>query len=335
VGAGIWNLEFYKDCAMKKLSLFVLMCFATISLMAQLQRSLPSGVQTQADPQGITQNETPAKERGTVTQNFEAYTDFTLSFSPWTTKDIEGSTTFGIEGFSFLHSGEAMSFIVFNPGSTTPSLLDDPAILPHGGMKYAACFASTTHPNNDWIISPLIELGANGHLKFWVKSYTSNYGLERYKVGVSTTTPEPASFTIISVGNYLEAPAEAWTLKDFDLSAYAGMDIHIGIQCVSDNAFIFMVDDIEITSDPAGIHDAPWGKEVSIYPNPAKDQLHVSADFPVRSIRLVDMNGMQIIRMEDCGMNCTLDLKKMADGIYIIQVETEKGIIHRKVSVRN
>ncbi|MCK9400839.1 MAG: PKD domain-containing protein [Bacteroidales bacterium] len=84
-----------------------------------------------------------------------------------------------------------------------------------------------------------------------VKSYTAQYGLERYKVGVSTTNPAPGSFTFISGGTYLEAPAIEWQQKDFDLSAYNGMEIYIGIQCVSDDAFIFMLDDIEITSESA------------------------------------------------------------------------------------
>jgi hypothetical protein len=86
---------------------------------------------------------------------------------------------------------------------------------------------------------------------------------------------------------------------------------------------------------PAGVDEAAWEKEVSIYPNPAKDQLHISAEFPVKSIRLFDINGLQKMGMEDCGMNCTLDLNKMADGIYIIQVEADKGVMQRKVTIRN
>ncbi len=172
-----------------------------------------------------------------------------LTFSPWTVNDVDGKPTYGITGYEFPHNGEAMAYIVFNPASTTPTLSGDPALTPHGGARFAASFAATTPPNNDWIISPQIALGSNGHLKFWVKSYTSTYGLERYKVGISTTDPNPASFTFISAGSYLEAPAAAWEQKDFDLSAYAGMNIYVGIQCVSSDAFIFMLDDMEITSE--------------------------------------------------------------------------------------
>lgn len=180
--------------------------------------------------------------------DFENTENFSLTFSPWNVRDVDGYPTWGIEGYTFPHMNETMAFICFNPALTTPSMLDDPSILPHGGERFAACFASQTHPNNDWIVSPQIALGTGGKLKFWIKSYSPNYVLDRYRVGISTTNIEPSSFTIISPGSYLEAQVGAWQQKEFDLSAYANMDIFVGIQCVSDNSFILMLDDIEITS---------------------------------------------------------------------------------------
>jgi PKD repeat protein len=233
---------------MKKFILLSIIACFSISLAAQLQRSKPveGHVIIQRELQ---QSETFTTVLESINEGYESFTDFSLDFSPWTTIDVDGSDTYGIENVTFLHNYEPMSFIVFNPASTTPSMAGDAGLQPHGGSKFAACFASVTPPNNDWIITPQIQLGANGQLKFWVKSYTAQYGLERYKVGVSTTTPTPASFTIISGPTYLEAPAAAWQQKEFDLSAYAGMDIYIGIQCVSNDAFIFMLDDVEVTSE--------------------------------------------------------------------------------------
>ena len=232
---------------MKTRILIVLLMLLSFAILAQQTRSVPGNVKDMLLPVVNVQNEL-FSVKGDEFQDFESFTDFTLVFSPWTTRDVDGSLTYGITDYTFPHSGEAMSFIVFNPGETTPSLLDDAAILPHTGMRYAACFASQTHTNDDWLISPKIAMGQNGLIRFWVKSYTSTYGLERYQVGVSTTNTNPSSFTIISPGSYLEAPADAWQQKQFDLSAYAGQDIYVGIQCVSDDAFILMIDDIEIVS---------------------------------------------------------------------------------------
>jgi PKD repeat protein len=181
------------------------------------------------------------------TDGFESYTDFNIQFSPWTLSDADSSQTWGIEGVSFLNQYAPMAFIVFNPSATTPAMTS-PGIQPHSGNKLAACFAAKTPPNNDWLISPQLIAGANTSVSFWVKSYSSQYGLERFKVGVSTTNTLPGSFTIISGTNYLTAPADAWQQKTFNLDAYNGQTIYIGIQCVSDDAFVFMVDDFEFNT---------------------------------------------------------------------------------------
>ena len=89
----------------------------------------------------------------------------------------------------------------------------------------------------------------NVKLKFMARSFTASYGMERMRVLVSTTgTNAPADFTAISVGTYIEVPA-AWTQYSFDLSAYAGQEIHLAIQCVSYEAFFLMVDDISVDID--------------------------------------------------------------------------------------
>jgi len=244
---------------MKKASLLILAIGLSVSLLAQLQKSLPINIQapSQTHDQKI---ENLESVRGTITENFESFADFSLDFTPWSVKDVDGSLTYGITDYTFPHTNEAMAYIVFNPATTTPSLSGDPALQPHGGSRFAACFASQVAPNNDWLFTPQIQLGSNGHLKFWVKSYTSQYGLERYKVGVSTTNTDPASFAFISGGTYLEAPATAWEQKDFNLADYAGMSIYIGIYCESNDAFIFMVDDIEITSETTAGNSTLTGK---------------------------------------------------------------------------
>lgn len=182
-----------------------------------------------------------------LNDGFESYNDFSLDFAPWTLIDADGAETWGIEGVEFTNQYSPMSFIIFNPSSTNPPMTSA-AILPHGGLKIAACFASNGATNNDWLISPPLSAGTNTSVSFWVKSYTAQYGLERYKVAVSTTGTDPADFTYISGSNYLTAPATDWEQKTFDLNAYNGQTIYVGIHCVSDDAFIFMVDDFSFTT---------------------------------------------------------------------------------------
>ncbi len=188
-----------------------------------------------------------------INDSFETYQDFVLNFSPWTTVDVDQSGTYGIDGVEFPNKYEPMAYMIFNPSQTSPPMTN-PAIQPHTGAKFAASFASDGAVNNDWLITPPISLGTNSSLTLWVKSFTSQWGLERYRIGVSTTNTNPASFTIISGTGFLTAPATAWEEKTFSLNDFNGQTVYIGIHCVSDDAFIFMVDDVVVTTEAATIN---------------------------------------------------------------------------------
>jgi len=184
-----------------------------------------------------------------LNESFEPYDDFDLNFGNFTFRDIDGGVTYGIQDVTFPNSAYTGSFIDFNPSLTVPAMTGTWA--PHSGQKYAACFAALTAsaPNNDWMITPLITVSDGEQLKFWAKSITDTYGLERFRVGISTTGTQPADFTIISAGAYVEAPLD-WTEYTYNLNAYTGQQIYIGINCVSNDAFVFMVDDLSITGGP-------------------------------------------------------------------------------------
>jgi len=175
--------------------------------------------------------------------DFEGHEDFAIEFLPWTNLDVDGSTTYGMTDTDWPNAYDPQAFIIFNPLQTLPPVED---IIPHSGDKLAACFASTAPPNNDWMITPMTGIEAGYSVSFWAKSYTDAYGLERFKVGVSTTGMNPGDFTIISPGDYVEAPVDDWTEFSYDLSAYAGQSVYVGIQCVSHDAFILLVDDFSV-----------------------------------------------------------------------------------------
>ncbi|HOY85273.1 MAG TPA: S8 family serine peptidase [Candidatus Syntrophosphaera sp.] len=175
---------------------------------------------------------------------YDTYTNFALTFAPWTLYDGDGYATYGIDGVTFTNSGYTGSYIIFNPASTTPALTGD--YEPYSGTKYAACFAATTPPNNDWLISPALSFGDSPRISFFAKSITDQYGLERFKVLYSTTGNAYTSFTNYLAGSattYVEAPTE-WTLYEYALPpSCANTTAYIAIQCVSNDAFAFMVDD--------------------------------------------------------------------------------------------
>lgn len=221
---------------------------APASAVMTKPKTMTNGTTTHIQPQ-------PMSNRDAIFQDgFESYSDFVIEFPPWTNVDIDGGETYGIEDgsgnpYSWPNNYSAQAFIIFNPYTTEPPINDDPAILAHTGTKFAACFAAvpSTAPdgNDDWLISPQLHGDPFGEVSFWAKSYTHAYGPEKFYVCVSTTDADPESFTVISGVNVIEAPEE-WTYYSFDLSDYNGQDIYIGINDISYDTFIFMVDDFRV-----------------------------------------------------------------------------------------
>lgn len=184
-------------------------------------------------------------EPDTFTDGFESYADFALTFANWTQIDGDGIATWGSNEADFTNENYTGAFIIFNPSAATPALTG--AWAPRTGSKYAACFAAQTPPNNDWLISPQLNIGPGYNLSLYARSLNSTYGLDRFKVGVSTTGTAQGDFTIISAGSYLEAPT-AWTNYSYDLSSYAGQAVYIAIVCVSNDSFVFMLDDVTVNN---------------------------------------------------------------------------------------
>ncbi len=255
--------------------------------------------------------------------------DFDLTFTGWTQHDEDGSTTYEFEGIDFTNTGYTGSYIAFNPANTDPAMTAD-AIQPNTGDRFGACFAATSPPNDDWLITPQSsEINAGASLNFWAKSSTDAYGLEKYKVWVSTSGTAIADFTDELTSGATDADT-LWTEISYDLSSYAGDQIYIAIQCVSNDAFIFMVDDILLDAG-VNVSDAEI-KEISIYPNPANDIVTV-ANAENAEITIVNMLGQRVISQTANSDRETINVSDLTDGTYIIRVESDDKVTTQKLNV--
>lgn len=260
--------------------------------------------------------------------DFEPYADFTLSIDPWTNLDVDGSVTWGIQDVTFPHAGEPMAFIVFNPLTTTPPIS---GMETHGGERLGVCMASQTPPNNDYLISPKLLLGDDAKISMWVKSYTDKYGLEEYNVLVSTTDMSPASFQLVA--GPIEAPADAWTNVEYDLSAYTGQQAYVAIQCVSNDKFMFMVDDISITFS-TGTHNMNVADQFRIYPNPANDMLNINGKSKIISLSLINTNGQVVLQSNVNSTDYSINVSNVPTGLYMLRLTTNEGVMTSKVSIK-
>lgn len=265
---------------------------------------------------------------GVTLGTFENIADFEITFNGWTMIDNDASPTYGFTGVTFPNSGYTGSFISFNPATTTPALTD-PEIAPHGGAKFAACIAATTPPNDDWLITPqsaLIE-NAGSTVSMWVKTFDDTWGLERYAVWVSTTDVQQASFTKISAGTYLEAPI-TWTQVTYPLDAYVGQQIYVAVQCVTNDAFVFMLDDLEFNIIIG--NETPVQSEISIFPNPTNGRLNI-ANVANAEVTIYNVLGEMVISASN--IDNYVDLSDLSAGSYIVKVKDNDRVVSKHITL--
>lgn len=275
--------------------------------------------------------------------NFEYCDDFAVSgFTPaWKSVDLDGIKP-GPHNSTFPNIDAPFGFMAYNPylsGEVDPNTgtVDEP----HGGVRCGMCMV-TQPANNDWLISPEFSMASNADslgVSLWVRSSDPVYK-ELYNVLVSTSGDKPGDFEVVpdENGAVLRAAPGEWTKVWVDLSQYAGKNIYVAIQCVSQNAWMFFVDDIEVkTGNLSNESSVDLSRYVKSYPNPVRDEWTVTAyDLQIRRVEICNMTGGVVFRSAD---NLSTEVYRVnmegfVPGLYTARVYTNAGVQTLKVIVR-
>jgi len=275
--------------------------------------------------------------------SFETYQSFSTSgIGGWTQIDGDGAPTYTIDGADFENQGYTGTGVVFEPAATTPALTAD-VWTPHTGAKTLNFFAAVTEnpdepsligPNDDWFISPQLTLSASGNeLSLWAKSYTAQYGLERMAIAISTTgNTDPASFTNLTQGTYVEVPVD-WTEYSYNLDSYAGQQVYIAIHYQSDDAFILQVDDFAVIGGVAGL-DKNLAAKLAVYPNPTSSFINISngENILLNDVQITDINGRTVKSLKLNGVSETqINVSELSSGVYMMNISSDMGTTTKKI----
>ena len=83
--------------------------------------------------------------------------------------------------------------------------------------------------------------------------------------------------------------------------------------------------------DALGIDEEILSEELQVYPNPAKNQLFInnSNNLNIQSIRLYDVLGKLVVQEHNSFQQ--IDVTFLQKGIYLVKIETDRGVLSRKV----
>ncbi len=79
-----------------------------------------------------------------------------------------------------------------------------------------------------------------------------------------------------------------------------------------------------------GIGSPELAMLLSLYPNPANNQLHVSKpdDISIQDIQILNVLGQEVLRTQEVR---TIDISGLSSGLHFVKISTNKGTIHKSV----
>lgn len=193
------------------------------------------------------------KEEPAFTDDFESYEPFAITFAPWTGIDGDKEPAAVLSG-SYQNAGLLQYATIFNlMGLGDGFWYDYPVLRSHSGKQNLGFVRTASgNANNDWAVTPKLKIGRDFIVSFFAKA--SDRTKDRYNVLVSTKSNNKQSdFVSLTSGNYQTIGYESWEEITYSLKDYEGQEVYIAIQCVSQNSFMFMVDDFYVgpTTDAA------------------------------------------------------------------------------------
>lgn len=230
----------------------------TVSVTLKEKTRTPFGLATEVDHNPFTgtnnvifswNNESPA-----FFDDFESYSPFAIEFGQWTGFDVDRETTASLVG-EYPNRGALQYAQIMSPLDVEPTWwYGMPTLRPSSGRQYVGFLRTETgRANDDWLISPAIEVGPENVLSFLAKA--ADIYKEKFMVYVTTKLDNPGTddFTRIdkatfeSTSNY-----STWDRFTYDLSDYDGQTIKFAIRYIGNpqttGAFMLMVDDVYVGS---------------------------------------------------------------------------------------
>lgn len=68
-----------------------------------------------------------------------------------------------------------------------------------------------------------------------------------------------------------------------------------------------------------------------VYPNPTNDRISIEVNEKVKCVSILNIQGVELLRLENSSSNIQLDLSQFAPGNYIVRSESSAGVGQKKI----
>ena len=150
----------------------------------------------------------------------------------------------------------------------------------------------------------------------------------------------PASVTCIGDYAFANCPLNsvycfAAQPPSLDINTFYGLNLHnvtlhvpVGTKALYQAADVWK--DFKIVDDATAMENISL-ENLKIFPNPAKDEIFITSEYPIEKVEICDLSGRQVMVNSRLSNGNSINVSSLAKGIYIVKVYTSKGMIGKKI----
>lgn len=192
--------------------------------------------------------------------------------------------------------------------------------------KMSGYDAGTTYENEDWLVSPMLNLDTftSTNISFMnAMNYTGN----DLELKVSTDYDgggDPSSATWTNLSFTLSGGGWSWAESGtIDLTSYIGPSVYVAFYytCSADGSATWEIDEITVKGETeVGINPSrDIAAQISVYPNPSSGMVQISdLENNFSHVTIMAITGSIVKEAKLNGEISTLDLRDLESGIYFM-----------------
>lgn len=227
--------------------------------------------------------------------------------------------------------------IVDNDGLTPNSAVSEytaawiPKADPLDAMNNVASSTSYFEPIGEasrWLITPSITLGPSGNVLFWdALSHDPSFP-DGYRILVSRTDTQIASFTDTLYFIFGEL-ADEWQTRQASLGSIGldGETVHIAFINETDNGFKLYIDNIRVEKENYLAVDQFDSAELVVYPNPAQNLITIKNMPEGSHVNILGIDGKTVINSN----YSKIDISTLSAGKYIVELISDNQIVRTPI----
>ena len=244
--------------------------------------------------------------------------------------DVPGFPTAQFDGVNAIVGGNATQSMyptylpVYEQQIAKPALFEIVATYKNnGGENYQISVDAEMIEEYPWLSNDLVLQVAltESHIpEFWQNQTEVNFVCR-------DMIPNANGTSLDFAGNLMQS-----VVLDFTIPAsYAMQNIEL-IVFIQDNTTKEILQGSE-SMFVTGLENIVDENRINVFPNPATDYLNISASMDIRSITIYNQVGQLVFAGKTDSKTYTLNTANYLAGLYFIQLETEKGMISKRVVI--